>query len=206
MRGALAVAAPPCAPGRLGARGGLCPRPESQRALSLQVIAELQGTVSSLREDSSRQQLAAERRLQEVVRKFEDEKQQLIRENERAVKVRRFHVAAGRRGSRRHPCPARPLASRALGSDAAGPARPRARRDRPPQAQHAHSRYMLESHPMPTPGSLELPLARASVLALLAGKRTGSSRLPAPARHVPQHCPGLMRGHPLYGGPPPTAG
>ncbi|XP_027375025.1 centrosomal protein of 112 kDa isoform X4 [Bos indicus x Bos taurus] len=56
-------------------------------AKSSQVIAELQGTVSSLREDSSRQQLAAERRLQEVVRKFEDEKQQLIRENERAVKA-----------------------------------------------------------------------------------------------------------------------
>uniref|UniRef100_A0A8B9Y7F7 Centrosomal protein 112 n=1 Tax=Bos mutus grunniens TaxID=30521 RepID=A0A8B9Y7F7_BOSMU len=56
-------------------------------AKSSQVIAELQGTVSSLREDSSRQQVAAERRLQEVVRKFEDEKQQLIRENERAVKA-----------------------------------------------------------------------------------------------------------------------
>ncbi|XP_043299574.1 centrosomal protein of 112 kDa isoform X4 [Cervus elaphus] len=56
-------------------------------AKSSQVIAELQGTVSSLREDSSRQQLAAERRLQDVVRKFEDEKQQLIREKERAVQA-----------------------------------------------------------------------------------------------------------------------
>ncbi|KAM9748846.1 centrosomal protein of 112 kDa isoform 4-T4 [Dama dama] len=56
-------------------------------AKSSQVIAELQGTVSSLREDSSRQQLAAERRLQDVMRKFEDEKQQLIRENERAVQA-----------------------------------------------------------------------------------------------------------------------
>ncbi|XP_027829778.1 centrosomal protein of 112 kDa isoform X7 [Ovis aries] len=56
-------------------------------AKSSQVIAELQGTVSSLREDSSRQQLAAERRLQDVARKFEDEKQQLIRENERAVQA-----------------------------------------------------------------------------------------------------------------------
>ncbi|XP_065764764.1 centrosomal protein of 112 kDa isoform X2 [Muntiacus reevesi] len=56
-------------------------------AKSSQVIAELQGTISSLREDSSRQQLAAERRLQEVVRKFEEEKQQLIRENERAVQA-----------------------------------------------------------------------------------------------------------------------
>nr|XP_020731334.1 centrosomal protein of 112 kDa isoform X8 [Odocoileus virginianus texanus] len=58
-------------------------------AKSSQVIAELQGTVSSLREDSSRQQLAAERRLQDVVRKFEDEKLQLIRENERAVQALR---------------------------------------------------------------------------------------------------------------------
>ncbi|XP_017919446.1 PREDICTED: centrosomal protein of 112 kDa isoform X4 [Capra hircus] len=56
-------------------------------AKSSQVIAELQGTVSSLREDSSRQQLAAERRLQDITRKFEDEKQQLIRENERAVQA-----------------------------------------------------------------------------------------------------------------------
>ncbi|XP_040100314.1 centrosomal protein of 112 kDa isoform X5 [Oryx dammah] len=56
-------------------------------AKSSQVIAELQGTVSSLQEDSSRQQLAAERRLQDVVRKFEDEKQQLMRENERAVQA-----------------------------------------------------------------------------------------------------------------------
>ncbi|XP_069398443.1 centrosomal protein of 112 kDa isoform X9 [Ovis canadensis] len=56
-------------------------------AKSSQVIAELQGTVSSLREDSSRQQLAAERRLQDIARKFEDEKQQLIRENERAVQA-----------------------------------------------------------------------------------------------------------------------
>lgn len=169
VRGALAASVP----GGLGARGGPCPRLESQRALSLQVIAELQGTVSSLREDSSRQQLAAERRLQDITRKFEDEKQQLIRENERAVQVRRFRVAAGRRGGHRPQCPARPLASRALGSDVAGPARPRACGDRPPQAQHAHSR------PMPQPGPVEPPLARASALAPLAGKRPGSSRLPA---------------------------
>lgn len=157
----------------LGARGGPCPRLGSQRALSLQVIAELQGTVSSLREDSSRQQLAAERRLQDVARKFEDEKQQLIRENERAVQVRRFRVAAGGRGGHRRQCPARPPASRALGSDEAGPARPRACGDRPPQAQRARSR------PMPHPGPAEPPLARASALAPLAGERTGSPRLPA---------------------------
>nr|XP_040124488.1 centrosomal protein of 112 kDa isoform X3 [Ictidomys tridecemlineatus] len=51
------------------------------------IIAELQTTISSLKEESSRQQLAAERRLQDVVQKFEDEKQQLIRDNDRAIKV-----------------------------------------------------------------------------------------------------------------------
>ncbi|XP_042639486.1 centrosomal protein of 112 kDa [Orycteropus afer afer] len=56
-------------------------------AKSSQVIAELQTTVSSLREEGSRQQLAAERRLQDVTQKFEDEKQQLIRDNDRAIKA-----------------------------------------------------------------------------------------------------------------------
>lgn len=58
-------------------------------AKSSKTIAELQAAVSSLREESSRQQLAAERRLQDVTQKFEDEKQQLIRDNERAVKALR---------------------------------------------------------------------------------------------------------------------
>ncbi|KAK7822654.1 hypothetical protein U0070_002002, partial [Myodes glareolus] len=52
---------------------------------SSQIIAELQTTISSLKEESSRQQLAAERRLQDVVQKFEDEKQQLIRDNDQAI-------------------------------------------------------------------------------------------------------------------------
>ncbi|XP_069916522.1 centrosomal protein of 112 kDa isoform X12 [Oryctolagus cuniculus] len=51
------------------------------------IIAELQTTVSSLKEENSRQQLAAERRLQDAVQKFEDEKQQLIRDNDRAIKA-----------------------------------------------------------------------------------------------------------------------
>ncbi|XP_053424345.1 centrosomal protein of 112 kDa isoform X4 [Nycticebus coucang] len=56
-------------------------------AKSTQIIAELQTTISSLKEENSRQQLAAERRLQDVVQKFEDEKKQLIRDNDRAIKV-----------------------------------------------------------------------------------------------------------------------
>ncbi|XP_050020259.1 centrosomal protein of 112 kDa isoform X1 [Alexandromys fortis] len=56
-------------------------------AKSSQIIAELQTTISSLKEESSRQQLAAERRLQDVVQKFEDEKQQLIRDNDQAIKA-----------------------------------------------------------------------------------------------------------------------
>ncbi|XP_027481274.1 centrosomal protein of 112 kDa isoform X2 [Zalophus californianus] len=51
------------------------------------IIAELQTTISSLKEEKSRQQLAAERRLQDVIQKFEDEKQQLIRDNDRAIKA-----------------------------------------------------------------------------------------------------------------------
>ncbi|KAL6034487.1 hypothetical protein STEG23_006458, partial [Scotinomys teguina] len=56
-------------------------------AKSSQIIADLQTTISSLKEESSRQQLAAERRLQDVVQKFEDEKQQLIRDNDQAIKA-----------------------------------------------------------------------------------------------------------------------
>ncbi|XP_040845479.1 centrosomal protein of 112 kDa isoform X1 [Ochotona curzoniae] len=56
-------------------------------AKSSQIIAELQTTISSLKEENSRQQLAAERRLQDAIQKFEDEKQQLIRDNDRAIKV-----------------------------------------------------------------------------------------------------------------------
>ncbi|XP_072795551.1 centrosomal protein of 112 kDa isoform X5 [Vicugna pacos] len=56
-------------------------------AKSSQIIAELQTTISSLKEENSRQQLAAERRLQDVMQKFEDEKKQLIRDNDRAIKA-----------------------------------------------------------------------------------------------------------------------
>ncbi|KAF6092901.1 centrosomal protein 112 [Phyllostomus discolor] len=56
-------------------------------AKSSQTIAELQTAISSLREENSRQQLAAERRLQDAAQKFEDEKKQLIRDNDRAIKA-----------------------------------------------------------------------------------------------------------------------
>ncbi|XP_061471567.1 centrosomal protein of 112 kDa isoform X3 [Rhineura floridana] len=55
-------------------------------AKSSQIIADLKTTISSLTEESNQQQLAAERRLQDVLQKFEDEKQQLIRDNDRAIK------------------------------------------------------------------------------------------------------------------------
>nr|KAF6455307.1 centrosomal protein 112 [Rousettus aegyptiacus] len=51
------------------------------------IIVELQTTISSLKEENSRQQLAADRRLQDVTQKFEDEKKQLIRDNDRAIKA-----------------------------------------------------------------------------------------------------------------------
>ncbi|KFW03069.1 Centrosomal protein of 112 kDa, partial [Eurypyga helias] len=56
-------------------------------AKSSQIIAELKTTISSLTEENSRQQLAAEQQLQEVVRKFDDIKQQLITDNDRAIQV-----------------------------------------------------------------------------------------------------------------------
>ncbi|KAF0873658.1 CE112 protein, partial [Crocuta crocuta] len=56
-------------------------------AKSSQIIAELQTTISSLKEENSRLQLAAERRLQDVIQKFEDEKKQLIRDNDQAIKA-----------------------------------------------------------------------------------------------------------------------
>uniref|UniRef100_A0A671E6D8 Centrosomal protein 112 n=1 Tax=Rhinolophus ferrumequinum TaxID=59479 RepID=A0A671E6D8_RHIFE len=56
-------------------------------AKSSQIIAELQTTISSLKEENSQQRRAAERRLQDVIQKFEDEKQQLIRDNDRAIKA-----------------------------------------------------------------------------------------------------------------------
>ncbi|XP_006017414.1 centrosomal protein of 112 kDa isoform X1 [Alligator sinensis] len=56
-------------------------------AKSSQIIAELKTTISSLTEENSRQQLASERQLQDAVQKFEDEKQHLIRDNDRAIKA-----------------------------------------------------------------------------------------------------------------------
>ncbi|XP_057392320.1 centrosomal protein of 112 kDa isoform X7 [Balaenoptera acutorostrata] len=56
-------------------------------AKSSQIIAELQTTISSLKEESSQQRFAAERQFQDVVQKFEDEKKQLIRDNDRAIKA-----------------------------------------------------------------------------------------------------------------------
>uniref|UniRef100_A0A8C8BEA1 Centrosomal protein 112 n=1 Tax=Otus sunia TaxID=257818 RepID=A0A8C8BEA1_9STRI len=65
-------------------------------AKSSQIIAELQTTISSLTEENSRQQLAAEQRLQEVVHKFEDKKQQLITDNDRAIKALQDEVESYR--------------------------------------------------------------------------------------------------------------
>ncbi|XP_041072486.1 centrosomal protein of 112 kDa isoform X5 [Carcharodon carcharias] len=60
----------------------------SQRLLkSSQTVAELQTTITSLREENSRQQLATERQLQEAVGRFENEKRLLIRDNDRGIKT-----------------------------------------------------------------------------------------------------------------------
>ncbi|XP_029455189.1 centrosomal protein of 112 kDa isoform X2 [Rhinatrema bivittatum] len=51
------------------------------------VIAELQTTISSLREENCRQQRTAEKQLQDALQKFEEEKRMLMKDNDRAVKV-----------------------------------------------------------------------------------------------------------------------
>lgn len=55
--------------------------------LSLQEIAELKATISFLTEENSQRQTVVEQRLQEVAQKLEDEKQQLMTDNDRAIKV-----------------------------------------------------------------------------------------------------------------------
>ncbi|XP_039572319.1 centrosomal protein of 112 kDa isoform X1 [Passer montanus] len=56
-------------------------------SMSAQEIAELKTTISFLTEENSRQQLAVEQRLQEAAQKLEDEKQQLMTDNDRAIKA-----------------------------------------------------------------------------------------------------------------------
>ncbi|XP_063031784.1 centrosomal protein of 112 kDa isoform X4 [Melospiza melodia melodia] len=56
-------------------------------ARSTQEIAELKATISFLTEESSQQQLAVQQRLQEAAQKLEDEKQQLMTDNDRAIKL-----------------------------------------------------------------------------------------------------------------------
>ncbi|XP_007886934.2 centrosomal protein of 112 kDa isoform X2 [Callorhinchus milii] len=73
----------------------------SQRLLkSSQTIAELQAAISTLREENSRQQLAAERQHQEAVGRFEDEKRLLIRDNDRVIKNLENEIENG--GNQRH--------------------------------------------------------------------------------------------------------
>ncbi|XP_073525200.1 centrosomal protein of 112 kDa-like, partial [Phyllobates terribilis] len=54
---------------------------------SAQVVSDLQTTIASLREESGHQQLNAERRLQEAAQNYEDDKKQMTREYEKAIKL-----------------------------------------------------------------------------------------------------------------------
>ncbi|XP_057241816.1 centrosomal protein of 112 kDa-like, partial [Malurus melanocephalus] len=56
-------------------------------AKSSQEITVLKTTISSLMEENNLQQLAAEQRLQDVAQKLEDEKQQLMEDNDRTIKA-----------------------------------------------------------------------------------------------------------------------
>eukprot|EP00079_Xenopus_tropicalis_P013818 XP_002943100.2 PREDICTED: centrosomal protein of 112 kDa isoform X2 [Xenopus tropicalis] len=61
-------------------------------ARSTQMVNELQLSVASVREESSRQQVIGERRLQEAAQRHEGEKRQLIKDNKMAIKVLKDEV------------------------------------------------------------------------------------------------------------------
>ncbi|MGH0141505.1 UNVERIFIED_CONTAM: hypothetical protein FKN15_043078 [Acipenser sinensis] len=67
-------------------------------AKSSQTIADLQSTVSSLREEAGRQQLSAERHLQERLGKVQEEKRRLAREHDKTSKVSRGEASQSREG------------------------------------------------------------------------------------------------------------
>ncbi|XP_075435648.1 centrosomal protein of 112 kDa [Ascaphus truei] len=52
-----------------------------------QMVSELQASITSVRDESGRQQLATERKLQDKAQKCESEKRQLIKDNEKAIKL-----------------------------------------------------------------------------------------------------------------------
>ncbi|XP_073435841.1 centrosomal protein of 112 kDa isoform X1 [Dendrobates tinctorius] len=56
-------------------------------ASSTQVVSDLQTTITSLQEENVRQQLAADRRLQETAQNHEDDKKKMMKENEKAMKL-----------------------------------------------------------------------------------------------------------------------
>ncbi|XP_056408271.1 centrosomal protein of 112 kDa-like, partial [Hyla sarda] len=58
-------------------------------AKTSQVVSDLQASITSMREENSRQQMAAERRLQEAAKNHEDERRQLMRDHEKAMKLLR---------------------------------------------------------------------------------------------------------------------
>ncbi|XP_069808161.1 centrosomal protein of 112 kDa isoform X2 [Dendropsophus ebraccatus] len=62
-------------------------------AKTAQVVSDLQATVASIREESIRQQLAAEQRFQEAAKSHEEDKRQLMRENEKAIKMVKEEVS-----------------------------------------------------------------------------------------------------------------
>ncbi|KAM4663142.1 centrosomal protein of 112 kDa [Discoglossus pictus] len=61
-------------------------------AKSKQAISDLQNSISSAREDTSQQKLVMERRLQEAYQRSEEEKRNLIKENEKTIKLLKGEV------------------------------------------------------------------------------------------------------------------
>ncbi|XP_077316789.1 centrosomal protein of 112 kDa isoform X2 [Lithobates pipiens] len=54
---------------------------------SAQVVCDLQASMTSLREEKSRQQLGMERRFQEAARNYDEDKRRTMKENEKAMKL-----------------------------------------------------------------------------------------------------------------------
>ncbi|XP_018091007.1 centrosomal protein of 112 kDa-like isoform X2 [Xenopus laevis] len=61
-------------------------------AKSMQMVNELQLSISSGREENNRQQFIMDRRLQEATQRHEEEKRQLIKDNKKAIKVLKDEV------------------------------------------------------------------------------------------------------------------
>ncbi|XP_075034140.1 centrosomal protein of 112 kDa isoform X2 [Mixophyes fleayi] len=65
---------------------------EEKLAKTKQVVCELQATIASIREETNSQQLTMEKKLQDTAQNYDDDKRQLIKEKEKAIKLLKNEV------------------------------------------------------------------------------------------------------------------